>query len=227
MARKKPPPSNPGAVPAWFMTYSDVITLLMTFFILLLTFASNEPEKFERMQITMFGGGGSQGFASKSQDAMDRESIVTRFRPRASRLTQRGSETPSEMDEPQTGSTEDGLRALQEGNDLAQLQRLSVDVAIVEWADDQGNLTGIGQYQLQNIVRQMAAMPLELTLAVPAEPEMSFALKTALLLTMQGQVGMGRVSVALRPDVPSGKMRLILVRETVNAARLTQPVQTP
>ena len=42
---------SPGSaeVPTWFMTYSDVITLLMTFFILLLTFATNEPESFERM----------------------------------------------------------------------------------------------------------------------------------------------------------------------------------
>ena len=41
------------------MTFSDVITLLMTFFILLLTFATNEPESFSRIETSMFGGGGT------------------------------------------------------------------------------------------------------------------------------------------------------------------------
>lgn len=220
MARKERPASNPFAVPAWFMTYSDVITLLMTFFILLLTFASNEPEKFERMQISMFGGGGSQGFAGKSEDAMERESVSLRFRPRNSRLTSRGSETPPENNDLATGSAKEGLAAIQERNDLAEVQRLSVDIAISEWRSDSGDLTGIGQFQLQNIVRQMAAMPLELTLAVRSEQELSFALDTALKLTMQGKVGMGRVGVAINKDVPPEKLRLIISRETATSSRL-------
>ena len=40
--REKQPPPKPDEIPAWFMTYSDVITLLMTFFILLLTFATQD-----------------------------------------------------------------------------------------------------------------------------------------------------------------------------------------
>jgi len=63
MARDKPEEPNSGDIPAWFMTYSDVITLLMTFFILLMTFSTTEPENFGRMQVVMFGGGNSSGVA--------------------------------------------------------------------------------------------------------------------------------------------------------------------
>ena len=65
MGREKKPPDKPDDIPAWFMTYSDVITLLMTFFILLMTFATNEPERFERMQVSMFGGSGATGLAGR------------------------------------------------------------------------------------------------------------------------------------------------------------------
>ncbi|MEZ6145736.1 MAG: flagellar motor protein MotB [Planctomycetaceae bacterium] len=73
---------KPADVPAWFMTYSDVITLLMTFFILLLTFATNEPENFERMQVAMFGGGSATGLAGHNDEAIDRDSLLLRIRPK-------------------------------------------------------------------------------------------------------------------------------------------------
>ena len=50
MAKKCSCPKPTGEIPAWFMTYSDVITLLMTFFILLLTFSTTEPERFEKVR---------------------------------------------------------------------------------------------------------------------------------------------------------------------------------
>ncbi|MCA8994803.1 MAG: flagellar motor protein MotB [Planctomycetaceae bacterium] len=218
MAReKKVQASSAGEVPAWFMTYSDVITLLMTFFILLLTFASNEPEKFERMQISMFGGGGSQGFARESKDAMDRESVVTRYRPRVSRMTQRGVESPPEMDEYPSGALDEGLRALQQRNDLAQFQRLTIDVTISEWLDDSGELTGLGSYQLQNLLKQLAALPIELELSVATEDELKSAMQIAQLMTHVGKVQLGRISVSIQSRVPSGKIRVIVNRELLKA----------
>ena len=87
MARKKDCcPPQVGDVPVWFMTYSDVITLLMTFFILLLTFASSEPEKFRRMQSVMFGGASGTGSAGGELDALDNDAYVLRQRPPASRF---------------------------------------------------------------------------------------------------------------------------------------------
>ena len=43
MAEEECPP--PG-LPMWMATYSDMVTLLLTFFVLLLTMASMDPTKF-------------------------------------------------------------------------------------------------------------------------------------------------------------------------------------
>ncbi|MDG2469722.1 MAG: flagellar motor protein MotB [Pirellulaceae bacterium] len=64
--RSAPPPKL-DSVPAWFLTYCDVIILLMTFFVLLLTFASTEPERFEQIQKTLFSGAGSTGLVGERQ----------------------------------------------------------------------------------------------------------------------------------------------------------------
>ena len=70
--KEKPPPDPPEDVPLWFMTYSDVITLMMTFFILLLTFATNEPERFEQMKISVFGASGASGIAGKPPEGLEK-----------------------------------------------------------------------------------------------------------------------------------------------------------
>ncbi len=40
MARKKPEESGPSGAPDWMLTFSDCMTLLLTFFVLLMSFAS-------------------------------------------------------------------------------------------------------------------------------------------------------------------------------------------
>ena len=86
----KKPPDPPGDIPAWVMTFSDVITLLMTFFILLLTFATNEPEAYDQMTQSMFGASGASGVASEI-DTNTKDSLLMRERTRVGRSTKRGS----------------------------------------------------------------------------------------------------------------------------------------
>jgi chemotaxis protein MotB len=45
-APKKCPPCKPG-LPGWMATFSDLVTLLLTFFVLLLSFAKTETAKYE------------------------------------------------------------------------------------------------------------------------------------------------------------------------------------
>src|SRR5690606_7280029 len=44
---KKCPECGPPGLPGWLATYSDMVTLLLTFFILLLSFAKTEDKKSE------------------------------------------------------------------------------------------------------------------------------------------------------------------------------------
>ena len=48
MARKKKVEEPPAGAPAWMMTFSDITTLLLTFFILIMTFSTIEKERFEK-----------------------------------------------------------------------------------------------------------------------------------------------------------------------------------
>ncbi|MEL7497712.1 MAG: flagellar motor protein MotB [Planctomycetota bacterium] len=114
MAREKPFPEPKDDIPAWFMTYSDVITLLMTFFILLLTFATTEPERFEKSISTMFSGGSATGVSGDKMKSIDRDSFVNRLRVPAARIAIRGAEMPPITHEPARETWGKGLRSLDE-----------------------------------------------------------------------------------------------------------------
>ena len=144
---------------------------------------------------------------------MDRESIVARFRPRTSRLTSRGSESEPEMQDADVKAMKDGLKSLDERSDLAQLSRISFEIVIPKWLTPEPGLTALGRQQLRDLVRQMKALPLELTLAANNTDELELALQIAQTLTTEGKISLGRISIAVADDVPPGKLRLTLVRE--------------
>ncbi|MCL2030135.1 MAG: OmpA family protein [Oscillospiraceae bacterium] len=47
MARKKDPPPQPAGCPAWLATYGDMVTLVLTFFVLLYSFSSLDVAKWQ------------------------------------------------------------------------------------------------------------------------------------------------------------------------------------
>ena len=114
MGKKEVKSDPPEDIPAWFMTYSDVITLLMTFFILLLTFATTEPERFEKVTRKLFGSSGATGVAGHKHDQLDRSSWVQRMRPRAARIAMQGTEIPPMVEEPSKATVGRGLEQVSE-----------------------------------------------------------------------------------------------------------------
>lgn len=49
--RKRPGPDEPAGAPEWMVTFSDCMTLLLTFFVLLLSFSSFDEEMFKKLKI--------------------------------------------------------------------------------------------------------------------------------------------------------------------------------
>ena len=49
MARDKKEPDPPRGCPAWLATYGDMITLVLTFFVLLFSMSSLDIEKFKAL----------------------------------------------------------------------------------------------------------------------------------------------------------------------------------
>ncbi len=58
MAEKKCPDCPPKGAPAWMSTFSDMTTLLLTFFVLLISMASFEPVKFKMTTESLQGAFG-------------------------------------------------------------------------------------------------------------------------------------------------------------------------
>src|SRR5690242_8089265 len=102
----------------WIVTYSDMITLLMACFIMIITFSSKEKENFAKKQDSLIGGTGGVGVAGPLKQGAD--SDLWRMRPPLARQTQVGSEMPPQYSDPAFQSTGELLRGL-EGSALGTL----------------------------------------------------------------------------------------------------------
>ena len=58
MARKKREEESGGGSPEWMTTYSDLVTLLLCFFVLLFSFSAVDAEKFKAIMASFQGGSG-------------------------------------------------------------------------------------------------------------------------------------------------------------------------
>ena len=213
MARQKQP-DPPADIPSWIMTFSDVITLLMTFFILLLTFATDEPEKFERMQVSLFSGGGALGIAGRSDSPLDKDSLLVRERPRAGRITTRGSEMPPMNSDATTESLAEGIAGLEkdEQRELSTNHSVTIPLALLFTRD--GELSPPGQVSARLLARQMKNQPLDVALFVGGRAELAKAQRLASHLFETLAIQPGRIGVGLDagPQTEPGKLRLVLTR---------------
>jgi chemotaxis protein MotB len=213
-------PEPLGEIPAWFLTYSDVITLMMTFFILLLTFATNEPEFFSKMQLVTFGGGGSTGIAGESEDMLDSDSLILRERPDSAAISIRGSETPPVHSDPAHESLSRGLRSLDNPDLLADAHRVKIEANISMMQDENGEITEQAVTQLRMLAQQLKAQPLTLQILVSDTDQADFCVQMAAILTdanglgvVPGQVpGRVAVGIAAPSQVRRGRIQYLLSR---------------
>ncbi len=59
MGRERPPEEEPPGAPEWVVTFTDMISLLVTFFVLLMTFSSMEEYDLLRVKGILMGSGGT------------------------------------------------------------------------------------------------------------------------------------------------------------------------
>ncbi len=139
----------PDDIPSWLMTFSDVITLLMTFFILLLTFATSEPESFDRVQVSLFGGGGATGIAGDRTSSMDHDALLMRERARSGRITTRGSEMPPIQSDPVYESIANGIAGLEDDEKRELATQHAILVPLTLLIDSNGEVTDLAKAQTQ------------------------------------------------------------------------------
>jgi len=202
---KDKPKELPPDVPAWILTYSNVITLLMTFFILLLTFSTNEPEHFERMQVSMFGTAGSSGFAGPVDIA--KESIMSRVRPPAARMTVRGAEMPPINQDPGAEAMKAGLNGLEDSKMAHSSRQHVFQMSTNLLVDEEENLSAMGIQILRMFGRQLAAFPYELNVQLDRADDIPTAIKFAQFLINHQKLAPGRIGISLAKS-PNEKGRL-------------------
>jgi len=209
------PDPDAGSIPSWFMTYSDVITLLMTFFILLLTFSTNEPEFFSQVQVVAFGGGGSTGMAGKSESLIDNNVPVMRHRPSSARITTRGSETPLTETGPVTETAAKGLKSLEKPHLHADANRIRIPSPMSVMRDDDGNPTASAQQHLSHLAQQLKYMPIELGFRVTNQDDADFCVKMAIAMTEELDVPLGKIAVSIvdPSSIRRGYMEMMLTRD--------------
>jgi flagellar motor protein MotB len=216
MAREKAPDPPGDDIPSWVMTFSDVITLLMTFFILLLTFATNEPETFDRMQVALFGGGGASGIAGETE-GMDNDAVLMRERSRAGRLSKHGSEMPPIHTDPALESLADGIAGLEKDEErvLATAHRLQMPLSNLVSAE--GQLTSVGQQHLRMLAVQMRKRPLELQIVVSDEDRLTDALAIAEHLSVQERLPEASIAAGVASQhVSPGNVLMIVADQGAN-----------
>jgi flagellar motor protein MotB len=162
MAREKTPPPPGDDIPAWFMTYSDVITLLMTFFILLLTFATTEPERFEKSVSSTFSKGAATGTAGKKIDGMIMDSWTNRLRPPAARIAMRGAEMPPIDKAPAQQTFGEGLKSLTDDEEKQnEMTSHGFEVPLAQVFDSKGELTSQGRLICKMLSNQLRELPFQ------------------------------------------------------------------
>ena len=199
MAKEKPPEPPGEDIPAWFMTYSDVITLLMTFFILLLTFSTTEPDRFERIQKTVFTGGKGTGIAGDPIDGPELEAFIQRVRPRAARMAMNGSEMPSYIKEASTKSVGVGMKGLtaeEAKQDVMTTNQFELKIDTLVGKDLKVKTQGVQVAAM--LAQQLAHLPVHMTVECgdPKIFDRATAFITYLYQTENirpGQVGVGLV----------------------------------
>jgi len=217
MARQKPPDPPADDVPGWVMTFSDVITLLMTFFILLLTFATNQPETFERIQLAMFGGGGARGIAGETE-GMEKDSLLMRKRALTGRMTQEGSEMPPIYSDPTLETLDAGIAGLEEDEDRTLATTHRIEVPLASMVVSNGPVTTSGQQRLRMIALQMRKMPLRLELLVGDEASLDEGIRVAEHMTQNERLPEPSVGVGVAPHLV-GKDRLLMVLDLQESDR--------
>jgi flagellar motor protein MotB len=195
MAKEKPPEPPAEDIPAWFMTYSDVITLLMTFFILLLTFSTTEPERFDKVQTSAFGSSGATGIVGHVHDRMDNKSWSERVRPRAARIALNGAEIP-----PMTQSGKPNGRGLETVTDEEAEKDVmttnSFKLDFRKLINENGSMKPRGIALASLLAQQLRSLPVHCTMQFSSQNDSERAAGFLLHLydvqgVRPGQVGIG------------------------------------
>lgn len=135
----------------WLITYCDMVTLLITFFICILTFASKEngSKPYARQRDSLiYGTGGSGAVGDKSANA---DAVVWRQVLSSVSLQSNGSSSAPQFSEPQLQGTDKVFDLLDKSGDTILDENFSFHVPLIVLMSDAKTFSPSGQRLLGNI----------------------------------------------------------------------------
>jgi chemotaxis protein MotB len=186
-----------GGHGGWIVTYSDMITLLMTMFIVIVTFGSKDKDNYHKKTDSLVGGKGGAGAAGDAAKGADRNSVQVRVSP-LGRPVLRGSETAPTYSDPSTEAIESVLNNLTEPapGKLSDNFQLKVPVAFL-FKDD--GLSEAGMRAMKNLSEAVFDLPYDIQVQVSEANGLPRAARITQYLFQGGSIHPGRLGVAVRP----------------------------
>jgi chemotaxis protein MotB len=123
-AKKEAPPEEAAGAPLWMVTFSDCMNLLLTFFVLLVTFSAFGEEQQER--ILNFGAAIRTVFGTPVEDGgqRDQSSVLPEHQVLGREQPEHGSDTP-------TGNTAPGATSGAMNEDLQAMDHRTHKVFLI------------------------------------------------------------------------------------------------
>jgi flagellar motor protein MotB len=159
-------PEDAGGAPTWMVTYGDSITLLLTFFVMLLTFSTPNKEGMARLARGILTG--SRTLSLFPGPAVQDNLIPEYRRLMEARLDENGAETPPMGREDPL----DQLKSQFASIDVNQLKELQggqvIRIPVVELFGTGTELTADGTHVLDDIVKVLLAKRYSVVVRVEA-----------------------------------------------------------
>jgi hypothetical protein len=152
------------------------------------------------MQVSLFGGKGSNGIAKEAEGALEKDSLLIRVRTRASRVTTRGTETPPIHADPEMQSINKGLEALDKELEHELETTRSIMLPLPALVDDQNKLTSFGTAIIKKFSRQLGNAPFTVKFQVVQAGQIDKAVALCEALTQAARMPLGRVGAGVRLD---------------------------
>lgn len=214
LVRKGISRAHQGSPLSWLTTYTDVMMLLITFFVLFITFATAEPEQFQQLRrfVTTSRMDTSSGVPSGSKDTI--QNRVVRFRPIAARLTERGSEFPSLAMEIDRESVGPGLQTLTDSDERDVADRVSLESPLQVFQGEDGRPTPFARQQMRMLAVQIRDQAMDVELQVDSEEGLGVCVEMARHAISDLQVPPGRISVSVAslPHKHPNSLRIMMTR---------------
>ncbi len=185
---------------SWIVTYSDMITLLMAFFIALITFASksNTGKEHENRNALMESGSGRDLAGTQRKETIPKNAVVWRLRFRPTSASETGAEFAPLYLDPSADMSTSVLQALLTASSgklsNCYLLRLPVDLLL----GSNGKIKPSGKNMLLAIARNLREMPYDFQFQVPTREQVPEAVELCMFLSTEAGIHPGRLAAGVR-----------------------------